>query len=205
MEIVLVLISPTVDVIRFKVDLEWPVRFSFLVSILIELGNLHNGSAADVVRDDSKVLSNGLTGTLIVWLTKNGRPSILEEVERLLAIEGEHGENVSGGHAISVKLNAVAWSSFFLVRSDFNCLRNAQNAFSSTSEDTSVGRIFVGNELDLGVGSDWMSHLQPSNRHAVTADVVGEIHIVVEEANELVTYEEILALVITQDVLPDDL
>ena len=63
----------------------------------------------------------------------------------------------------------------------------------------------MGNELDLGVGSDWMSHLQPSNGHAVTASVVGKIHIVIEEASELVTYEEIFALDVTQDILPDDL
>ena len=65
-----------------------------LVSILVVLGNLHDGSGADVICHSGEVLANGLTRAHIVWLTKDGRPSVLKEVERLLAVEREHGENV---------------------------------------------------------------------------------------------------------------
>ena len=158
-----------------------------------------------MISHSSKVLSNGLTGALIVRLTKNGRPSILKEVERLLAIEREHGYDVGGGHAISVELHTVAWNSFLLVRHSLNRIRNSHDTVLSSSEDTSVRSVFVGNELDLRVDSHWMSHLQPSDRHRVTASVVGEVHIVIKEAFKFVTNKEILTLNVAQNVLPDDL
>jgi len=157
-----------------------------------------------VISHSSKVLSNGLTGALIVGFTKDGRPSILEEVVRLLAVEREHGEDVGGGHAISVELDTVAWNSLLLVRHSLNRIRNAQDAFLCSSKYASVRRVWVGNELNLCVGSHWMSHLQPIDWHAVTYGVVGKIHIVIEEACELVTNEEIFTLDVAANVPPDD-
>lgn len=122
LKVVLVLISPSVDVIRFNVELVGPVRVLFLVSILIELGDFHDGGCADMIRDGGEVLSNGLTGALIVGLTKNGRPPVLEEVIRLLTVEREHGNPISGRHAISVEFHTVAWNGFGLVRYGLNRL-----------------------------------------------------------------------------------
>ena len=158
-----------------------------------------------MISDSCKVLSNGFSGALIIWFTKNGRPSILKEVERLLAVEREHGEDVGGGHAISVELDTVAWNSLRLVRHSLNCIRNATDCFLSTSEYASVRRVWVGNELNLSVGTHWMGHLHPVDWHAVTNDVVGKIHILIEEAFKLVTNEEIFTLDVAQNVPPDDL
>lgn len=42
MEVVLVFVSPSVDIIRLNVNLEWPVGVLLFVTELIELGELHN-------------------------------------------------------------------------------------------------------------------------------------------------------------------
>ena len=51
LEVVLILIGPSIDIIWFDVDLIWPVRVFLLLSILIELSYLHNGSGTDVISD----------------------------------------------------------------------------------------------------------------------------------------------------------
>ena len=94
LKVVLVLVSPSVDIIRLNVKLEGPVRLSFLVSILIKLGDFHDRSGANVISHSRKVLSNGVSSALIVRFTKYGCPSILEKVERLLTVKREHGEPV---------------------------------------------------------------------------------------------------------------
>ena len=62
------------------------------------------------------MLADGLSGTVVVHLSKNVRPSVLEEVERWLSIEGKHGEPVSRGHAVSKELHTVTWSSLWGLR-----------------------------------------------------------------------------------------
>ena len=96
LEVVLILISPSVDIIRLNVDLEGPVRLFLFVAILIVLGHLIDGRGTDVISHRGEVLSKGLFGALIVWRRDNGRPSVLKVVERLLAIEREHGVPVGG-------------------------------------------------------------------------------------------------------------
>ena len=49
LEVVLVLISPSVDIIRLNLDLEGPVRLFLLVAILIVLGHLIDGRGTDVI------------------------------------------------------------------------------------------------------------------------------------------------------------
>ena len=58
-----------------------------------------------------QMLSNGLTGALILHFSEDVRPTVFEEIERGLAVEGEHGKPVRRGHAVSEELHAVAWSS----------------------------------------------------------------------------------------------
>jgi len=41
-EVVLILVSPSVDIVWLNVDLEWPVGVLLFVTELIELGQLHN-------------------------------------------------------------------------------------------------------------------------------------------------------------------
>ena len=94
LEVVLILISPSVDVIGLDLELEGPVRLLLLDTILIELGQLHDTGAANVICNAGQVLSNGVSSALVVELTQDGHPTILEEVERLLSVEGEHGQDV---------------------------------------------------------------------------------------------------------------
>ena len=49
LEVVLVFIGPTIHVVRLNLDLERPVRLSYFVSKLVELGKLHNGHGAGEV------------------------------------------------------------------------------------------------------------------------------------------------------------
>ena len=177
LEVVLILISPSVDIIRLNFDHEGPVRLLLLVTILIVLGDLIDGGGANVISHRGEVLSKGLTGALIYWLTHNGRPSVLKEVVRLLAVEGEHSVPVGGCHAISEELDTLAWNSFRFVRHSLSKFRNAHDAMLSSSEHTSVRRVLMGNELDLRVDSHWLNLLLPMNWIAVTDGVEDDVQI----------------------------
>ena len=177
LEVVLVRISPSVDIVRLNFYLERPVRLMLLVSILIVQSEIHDGSGADVISCCGDMLSKSFTRALVAWLTSNGRPSILKVVERLLAVEREHCVPVGGRHAISVELDTVAWNSFLSVRHSHSHFRNAHDAVLSSSEDASVRRVWMGNELDLRVDSHWTKHLPPMNWHTVTDGVVFNVHI----------------------------
>ena len=51
LEVVLILISPSIDIIWFDIDLVRPVGVLLLLSILIKLSYLHDGSGTDVISD----------------------------------------------------------------------------------------------------------------------------------------------------------
>lgn len=95
LEVVLILISPTVDIVGLDLKLEGPVRLLLLVAVLIKLGQLHDTGATNMICHTGQVFSNGLSSALVVELTQDGHPTVLEEVERFLAIEGEHSQDVS--------------------------------------------------------------------------------------------------------------
>ena len=95
LEVVLILISPTVDIIGLDLKLEGPVRLLLLVAVLIKLGQLHDTGATNMICHTGQVFSNGLSSALVVELTQDGHPTVLEEVERFLAVEGEHSQDVS--------------------------------------------------------------------------------------------------------------
>ena len=63
----------------------------------------------------------------------------------------------------------------------------------------------MGDELDLCVRSDWVSHLDSAYWHAVTDSVISKVHIMVEQAGQFWTDKEIFTLDVTQNVPPDDL
>ena len=71
----------------------------------------------------------------------------------------------------------MAWNSLLNVRHRLSHFRNAHDAVLSSSEDTSVRRVWMGNELDLGVDTYWTNHLLPMKRHAVTDGVVFNVDI----------------------------
>lgn len=50
-EVILVLIGPSINIIRLALDLERPVRLLFLVAILVKLSELHNRHGTGMVSD----------------------------------------------------------------------------------------------------------------------------------------------------------
>jgi len=116
-EVVLVGISPAVHIVGLDVDLEGPVMVLNLLTVLIELGQLHDGHGAGKVRHFSQMLTDSLSGTGVVHFSEDVGPSVAEEVERGLTVEGEHSEPVSGGHTVSEELHSVAWGGLGVLRS----------------------------------------------------------------------------------------
>lgn len=94
LEVVLEGVGPAIDIERLDIDLERPVRVLLLVAILIVLSELHNGHGAGVVRNFVQVLANRLSSAVVIHLLEDVGPTILEEVEGRLSIEGKHGEPI---------------------------------------------------------------------------------------------------------------
>jgi len=204
-EVILVLVGPAIDVIRLNLDLERPVRFFDFVTVLIELGELHNGHATCMVRHLVQVLANGLSGARVLHLTKDVRPSVLEEVEGGLSIEGEHSEPVSGSHTVSKELHAVAWGSVSHLWHSSGELGDSHDGVLAALEDTRVGGVVGRNELHKRSGTDGMGSLFPARWHGVRDTVEGQVHILLEEAIEFLTNEELLGGSVFKDVSPDHL
>lgn len=81
LEVVLVLIGPSIDIIRLKLNHERPVGLVLLLAVLIEKRHLHEGRGTDVVGGISEPFTVSLAEALILRLTKDVAPSVLEEVE----------------------------------------------------------------------------------------------------------------------------
>lgn len=193
LEVIFVFIFPSVDIVRLNVDFIGPVRVLLFLTILIEISQVHNGSAAGVISDTREVLANGLAGALVIGLAKNGRPSVLKEVEGLLAIEGEHGYPVGRVNAVTKELDSVSRDGFGNVRERLNSIGDAHDDVLGTSENASVRRIRVSDVLHLSNGANGMGNLLSINRHSITDNIVGEVHILGEKGLELWAREESLA------------
>ena len=83
--------------------------------------------------------------------------------------------------------------------------RDSHDTVLSTSKDSGVRAVRVGNQLDLGHDTNMMSTLYSSNWHSIGDDVVGESHILVDDFLESKSGEEDLASLVQERVLPDDL
>lgn len=81
LEVILILISPSIDIVGLDLELEGPVRLFLLDAILIKLGQLHDTGGANVICYSGQVFSNGVSCTFVVEFTQDGHPSVLEEVE----------------------------------------------------------------------------------------------------------------------------
>jgi len=81
LEVILVLIGPSIDIIRLKLNHERPVGLVLLLAVLIEKRELHEGRGTDVVGGISEPFTVSLAEALILRLTKDVAPSVLEEVE----------------------------------------------------------------------------------------------------------------------------
>ena len=203
-EVILVLVSPPVDVIRLDIDLEGPVWVLLFLSKLIEFGKFHDRHGTSVVCDLGQVLSNGLTGAVVVHFFEDVRPAVPEEVEGRLTVEGKHGKPISGGHAIAEELNTVAWGGLGGLGSRLRELRDSHDAMLAASEDTSVGSVVSRDELNQCAGASWMGFLDSALGHRVRDRVERHVHILVEETLELVANKESLRRMVTVDALPDE-
>ena len=94
-EVILPLVSPAINIVRLNFDLEGPVVVLNPVTVLIVLGQLHDRHGASVIGHLVQMFANRITGALILHLTQDVGPTILEKIMRGLAIEGKHSEPVS--------------------------------------------------------------------------------------------------------------
>jgi len=104
LEVILVLVGPAVDIVALELNLERPVRLSLLVTSLIVVSDVHDGGGAKVISHGGELLADSGTSALVVELSEDGHPTVLEEVEGVLSVEGEHSKNVGGVHTITGEL-----------------------------------------------------------------------------------------------------
>jgi len=74
-----------------------------------------------------------------------------------------------------------------------------------TLEDTSVWGVVSGDELHEGGGTTGMSLLYSSNGHGIGDSIERHVHVLLEEASELVTNKESFGGEVSVDTLPDNL
>ena len=86
-EVILPLISPPIDVVWLKVETKRPYWILLLCTILRVLSLIHHTHYSDVISSFGQLFTYSLASALVCHLLKMSRPSILEVVERGLAIE----------------------------------------------------------------------------------------------------------------------
>ena len=144
LEVILVSIGPAIDVVGLNFDHEGPVRMRLLPAILVKLGQLHDGHGACMVRNLVQMLTNCLSGTVVVHLPQNIGPSVLEKVEGWLSVESKHCEPIGGGHAVSEEFDSVARCSLWSFRRRQRELRDSVNGVFASSENAGVGSVVCG-------------------------------------------------------------
>ena len=204
-EVVLVGIGPAVDIIRLKVDHEWPVGLLDSTAAVVILGHLHDGHGADMVGAVGEALGVGGSGALVLGLSKDVRVPVLEVVERWLAVEGEGSNQVGGGHAISQTLELGVGGGLRNLRGGRGELRDADETVLAALEDTSVWRVVGWDKLSLGDATSGHNSLDAAKWHGVRDGVVDLVHVRCEDSIEFLTDEESLWGLLVDDLFPDDL
>ena len=72
-------------------------------------------------------------------------------------------------------------------------------------EDAGIWLVMLRDPLNLGGCTDWMGFFNSSYGHRISNYIVGKIHVLVEEAFELVTSEESLTARVLKSQAPDEL
>ena len=152
-----------------------------------------------------QMLSNGLTGALILHFSEDVRPTVFKEVEGGLTVERKHGKPVSGGHAVSKEFHAVTWSSVGHNWLSLRELGDSHDSVLAASEDASVWGVWRCNELHQSSRANWVRSLDSSNGHGVRDGVERKVHVLLEEALELGSDVEWLGSAVLNDILPDNL
>jgi len=116
LEVVFIIVAPAVHIVGFNVDLVRPVGILLRDAILIKIGQVHDRGSTGVISDTREVLADCLAGALVVGLTKDGRPPVLEEVEGRLSVKGEHGEPVCRVHTVAEEFDSMAGNGLAYVR-----------------------------------------------------------------------------------------
>lgn len=202
-EVVLVSVSPAVNIIRLEVDHEWPVRMLDLLTILIELGELHDGSGTNVVSSVGAELTVGHSEALVLGLSQDVGVSVLEEVVAGLAVVSEFGDDVAGGHTVTEELDAGAGASLGHFWGGLGELRNSQDGVLGATEDTGVRGVVSGDELSLGDAALGVNSLEGFVWSGVRDNVKVHVEVFVEEFLEIFSDKESFVLVRDQDLIPD--
>lgn len=98
----------------------------------------------------------------------------------------------------------MTWNGFLDMWNHYERLRDTHNAMFCTSEESSVGRVWMRDQLDLCHGANWVSSLHSAIWHSVRNHVVGQSHILVYDFLQAKTCVEFLARGVHQGILPDD-
>ena len=151
------------------------------------------------------MLSNGLTGALILHFSEDVRPTVFKEVEGGLTVERKHGKPISGGHAVSEEFHAVARSGLGDLGGCQSELRDSHDSVLASLEDSSVRSIVSGNELHEGGGASGVRSLDTAGRHRVGDVVERQVHVLLKEALELVTDKESFRSKVSVGISPDNL
>ena len=80
-EVVLVGIGPAIDIIRLELNHEWPVRLKLGVAILVVQSQVHQRVGTNVVSGVGEPLGIGLTSALVLGLSEDVGPAVLEVVK----------------------------------------------------------------------------------------------------------------------------
>lgn len=102
-----------------------------------------------MVSHGGQMLSNRVAGANIIRLAQNGRPSVLEEVPRGLAIKVEHCEDVSGGHTIAKPLDTKARVSLLDRWGGLSRVRDSHDTMLDTFEHASVRLVWVSDNFNF--------------------------------------------------------
>ncbi len=202
-EVVLVSISPAIDIIRLEVDHEWPVRLCDLITMLIVLCELHDGSATNVVGSVGAELTVGHSKALVLGFSQDIGVSVLEEVVAGLAIVSESGDEVAGGHTVTEELDRGAGASLGHFWGGLGELRNSQDGVLGALEDTSVGGVVSGDELSFGNAALGFNSLDGIVWSGVRDSVKVHVEVLVEEFLEIFSNEESFILARDLDLVPD--
>jgi len=202
-EVVLVCVGPPVDIVGLDINLERPVVVDNLITVLVELGQLHNRHGTDVVGNFGQVLANALASALVVHLYQDVGPTVLVEVEGGLSVKGEHCEPVTGVHSIAEAFDGVAWDGLRDLGVSNGELGGSHDSMLEALETTGVWAVGMSNELYLGDSAHGVSSLYSPKGHGVCDGIKGVVHVLVEKELKLLSDEELLGGSVLDDVVPD--
>ncbi len=202
-EVVLISIRPAVDIIRLKVDHEWPVRVLNLLTELIVLGELHERPGTDVVSSIGTELTVGISEALVLGFSQDVGVSVLEEVVAGLAIISESSDQVTRGHTVTEELDAGTWASLGHLGCGGGELRDSEDGVLRTLENTCVRAVRSRDELGFGDAALRVNSLNGVVGSGVRDSIEVQVEILLEELLEVLADKESLVLVGDKDLFPD--